>query len=161
MIISFDKNSTSAVRSWLRRNGFNCGCGIGHSFCYSPDTHRIEVPKTYKTNILDTYLIEYLSDKGMKCENIEALTITILHEVGHSETIRLFSEKEFQKDMEEKFRIETKLTEKNLKESNYKYWKLPTENMANNWAINYINTFPQKVERLTKILYRNCKIVGE
>lgn len=164
MVIYFSTKTTNAIRGWCRRNGLNCGCGLGgrieKGFAYSPEDHRIILPNVYITNELDDYFVDYLKDKGVNI-NVDILVMTILHEIGHSETVKLFNDKEQKDDLIAKMEININITEDNLKQSNYKYWDLPTEHSANTWAINYATMFPQKVEKLTKIIYNNCVVQGE
>lgn len=164
MIIYFSTKTTNAIRSWCRRNGLNCGCGLGEkmekSFAYSFENHRIILPNVYITNELDDYFMDYLKDKGVNI-NVDILALTILHEIGHSETVKLFNDKEQERNLIAKMEIEANITNDNLKQSNYKYWDLPIEYSANTWAINYATMFPQKVEKLKNIIYNNCIIIKD
>lgn len=160
MIIKFDEKSTQAIRAWFRRNGLNCGCGFinGRTFLYDDETGRVAIPRFYIATELDEALKNHLENKGLQT-SIDWLTITILHEVGHSETVRFFNLKELKYNMIEKEKISFNLTEENELESNYIYWELPVEDMANKWAINYANTFPEKVKRLEELLHRHAVII--
>lgn len=162
MVIHFDDNSTNAIRAWFRRNGIDCGCAFNHyiwekGFTYDPETHRVNLPQNHIGSILDEELIIYLTNNGLTSK-MHWLTATILHEVGHAETMRFFTENELKAYALRKQKISEQLTLENLIQSNYTYWSLPVEDMANKWAINYANAFPQKVERLEKILINHCII---
>lgn len=162
MILQFDEKVTKSLRAWFKRNGFTCGCSFANksfipSFCYNGETHRVELPKTYNTEAIEENFISYLEEKGLSVE-ANWLAMTILHEVGHSETVRLFTKKEQETNARRKMILGFQMTDDNIDEINRLYWGLPIESMANKWAISYANTFPEKVKRLEKVLYRHCKI---
>lgn len=162
MTVQFDRNITNSLRAWFKRNGFTCGCGFenhsyAHGFCYDGETHRVEIPKTYNCEAIEENFISYLEENGLSVK-ADWLAMTILHEVGHSETVRFFTEKEHEINAQQKFILSFQMTNDNIDEINRLYWKLPIENMANKWAISYANTFPEKVKRLEKVLYNHCKI---
>ena len=168
MIAKFDTNSTKALRSWFKRNNLTCGCELcaindeawNTTFYYDEETHRIGLPRTYIVSIVDDVFLPYLREKGL-ITKVSWLVMTILHEIGHSETTKFFTEKEMEKIDFEKFKLSVIITKENLVEINYKYWNLPDEDMANSWAINYANTFPEKVKRLEQILLRHCEFTEE
>ena len=162
MIIHFTTKSTNAIRAWFRRNGFTCGCGLNKhffndGFVYDGETHRVEVPEFYIASAVDDELLMCLKNKGLTTET-SWLVATILHELGHAETIHLFTESELKKVCKQKQKLSDALTEANRIQINRTYWNLPVEDIANNWAITYANMFPHKVDRLYKILQNNCTI---
>ena len=168
MIAKFDTNSTKALRSWFKRNNLVCGCELcavgdtawGNTFYYDEETHRVGLPRAYNFGVIDKAFLSHLKERGLTTE-VNWLVMTILHEIGHSETVRFFTEKEMKKIGYEKFLLSIKITKENLVETNCKYWNLPDEDMANRWAINYANTFPEKVKRLEKVLLSHCEFTEE
>lgn len=163
--VTFDANTTKALRNWFKANGFPCGCGLlspietifGCGFCFDAETNRVKLPRVYESDFIEDNFVDYLKKNGLKT-NVHWLAMTILHEVGHAHTINLFNERELKATQKAKIAISENENYKTQLEENLDYWALPVEDLANKWAITYANTFPGKTERLGKLLFRHCVI---
>lgn len=153
MTITLDEKATDAIRSWFKRNGIDCGCGFGAEFYYLKNEHKICIPKVYEVSPADKFFALHINKMGLK-ENVHWIVMSILHEVGHSETVKYFTARDLKQNAFDKLAIQMQINENNYEKMCYKYWELPIENIANKWAITFANTFPKKIESLTKIILR-------
>lgn len=145
----FTKSTTKAIRKWLKDNGFNVSCRLGNEMVFDPNIDSIIVSKEYDTSA-DGYFMEFLREYGLT-NDFDAITLSILHELGHAETEHLFSEEEWNNDMviKAEFANQEVIDER---EYNYKYWKTNVEFSANLWVIMYVKAFPEKVNQLEDII---------
>ena len=107
--------------------------------------------------ITDIWFNEYIRDTfryivGNTVEDI--FLISVLHEVGHRETIDFIPDKVYNKCLIEKGKIQTALenaeTETEMKKIEYKYFALTDENQATEWAVNYARKHRKKVKKMQK-----------
>lgn len=76
----------------------------------------------------------------------DIFTLSVLHEIGHIETMKKFSQKQIDKDFEKKDEI----SDWSLysKRSHFCYFALPTEIAASRWAVDWAKKHPKKYEAL-------------
>ena len=156
MEITFNKKTVKAINKWLKRNGFAAKCVFvkGDELAYDPNDNIILVAKHYLDEP-DTFFMRCLRNLGLTGD-FDAVTLSILHELGHSQTCPMFTEKEWEKCVVEKFAIAVN-TEPMSEEGLLKYWEVADEYAANNWAVMFVKCFPKKVEKLEKIIEENVK----
>lgn len=145
----FTKDTTKAIRKWLKKNGFNTTCVFGSEFEYDPTTNKIEMPKVYD-NEFDTDFIHCLRELGLKYD-FDCITLSILHELGHHETEKYFSEDEWDMCALEKMALEMSEDISSQSEFLKYYWNVANEKSANVWLVNYVNLFSDKVQELENI----------
>ena len=78
---------------------------------------------------------DFFYSLGCKVE-ADVFILSILHEIGHSQTLRYLSDEEYNYSQDRKAE----------KLSNYEYFNLPDEIEATKWAVNYLNENADKVE---------------
>jgi len=156
MEITFNKKTVKAINKWLRRNGFGAECVFvkGDELAYDPNDDTILIAKHYNDEP-DTLFMKCLRDLGLTGD-FDATTLSILHELGHSQTSPMLSRKEWEKCAWEKF-VLSATTDPTSDESRFKYWEIADEYAANNWAVMFVRCFPKKVEKLEKIIEENVK----
>lgn len=152
--------TTKAIRAWLRANNIKVGCRLGKCFEYEPNEHFIVTAREYD-DCVDKMFVNWLCKHGLNNEIVKdasnIIALSVLHEIGHAETVKLFSDAEYMVDAIVK---EIKVPNcKTYEQALEMYWNTPTETAANLWAIMYANTFPSKFASLSAIL--NKTIVWE
>lgn len=154
-MLGFTKETIKPVRKWIKENGFSVGCRLTEKeFFYDSFSNAIYLPKGYTDEETDPFFKAFLVENGLKNENLNAVTLSILHELGHAETDHLFTETEWAFDAMMKIENDEHALEKypTAKDYLYAYWNNLTEKSANNWAIMYANTFENKTEILNEII---------
>ena len=154
-MVGFSKESIKAIRKWIRESGFSVGCRLTEKeFFYDSFQNAIFLPKNYADEETDPFFKAFLLENGLKNADLNVITLSILHELGHAETDHLFTEEEWALDTLLKINNDENALEKyaNAKEYLYTYWNTLTEKSANNWAIMYANTFEMKTEKLNEIV---------
>lgn len=147
----FTPQTTKAIRAWLKENNFHVGCRLGKVMSFDPEGHYLIMPYDYD-DCIDLYFMQFLQEHGLDGAPC-VYAMSVLHEIGHSETENLFNEEEWDMDYLIKMVIPNKY--KDTKECLYHYWNTRTELAANLWAIMYANTFPEKVSSLSLIIKQN------
>lgn len=78
--------------------------------------------------------------------------ISLLHEIGHLNTIDTLTDKEYNRCLKQKERIAKGLDKANTPEEekrlNYFYFLLEDEYRATEWAINYAKKHPKKIRKM-------------
>lgn len=143
----FEKGLTKELRHWLKDNGFAVGCRWGKEWAFEPEENYITIPKVYDSDSDDDF-IHFLRSNGL-ANDFDCITLSMLHEIGHFETMPYFTNEEWENDALVKCVYE--LSETDYSEYLYKYWNTQTEYSANMWAIMYVKAFSSKVEELEDI----------
>lgn len=73
---------------------------------------------------------------------------SLFHEVGHHETIDMWSDEEQEEFDRIKDELEKEYGKEKDKSLSYKYFSLPDEFEATCWAAEYMRTYPEKVKQL-------------
>lgn len=83
---------------------------------------------------IDKYFQEFVEQLEPKCKNINPFLLSILHEIGHIETWT-------EEDLEEKHflynMLQMNYKDSDIKEYNNMYFRIPLEQNATEWGINY------------------------
>lgn len=147
MEIRFNKKSVKAINKWLRKCGFEAECVLVKKgdLEFDPNDNLILVPKTYNDEP-DASFMKCLRRLGLTSD-YDAVTLSILHELGHSETYPLFTDKEWIRCSLDKFAVN----------DCFEYWNIKDELAANRWAVMYADSCTNKVEKLEKIIEENVK----
>ena len=154
-MVGFSKESIKAIRKWIKESGFSVGCRLTEKeFFYDNFQNAIFLPKNYADEETDPFFKAFLLENGLKNADLNVVTLSILHELGHAETEHLFTDTEWTFDAMLKISIDENAIDKfaNAKEYLYAYWNTLTEKGANNWAIMYANTFETKTQILNEIV---------
>ena len=134
---------------WLKKYGFAARVrGVDEDFFwYHDDTisysffFPVDAAKNWKM------LMEEL-----KCEyTIDLFFTAFLHELGHSHTYHWFDEDEIQ-EYNETCRLIAEEPSSFAESLEYVYTHLPIEYEASTWAVNYINTYPERVKELVDLV---------
>ena len=146
MKITFTKKSVKAINKWLKKCGFETRCVIekGGEMQFDPNDNLIILPKDYDDEP-DTLFMKCLRDLGLTSD-FDTVTLSILHELGHSQTAPLFTRKEWIACSLQKMFIP------GGEEGYFEYWKVKDELMANKWAVTYADFFGKKVQKLENII---------
>ena len=145
-----NRQTTQAIRQWLKKYNFDSKCQLGNDFECIPDTHTIIVNRNYNS-YADTEFMHCLRNLGLKY-NFDCITLSVLHELGHSETEHLFSEDDWAICAVQKFVLYDKSSTMPFETYINKYWEIKDEKMANIWLVNYVNNFAENVAELEKNL---------
>ena len=89
--------------------------------------------------------------------DIDLFYTAFLHEVGHSKTYFGFSEEEVH-EYDETLRLMDDEPNSFAEGINYTYSHLPIEYEATRWAVNYINTYPERIKELVDIVGKAVKL---
>lgn len=156
MKIKFTKKSVKAINSWLARYGFNTVCILrnGGTLQFDPNENEILIPRAYNSDY-DSEFVKFLRNLGLT-SNIDAVTLSILHELGHAQTMDYFTRKEWEWCSVQKAvwaGIHSEADEEYL----FGYWNFEDELAANNWLVLYTKSFEKKVQKLEEIIEMNVK----
>lgn len=153
MTIKFTLDTTKAIRKWLKKNGFSATCrltkGANAELQYDPNCNFIYVPVDYDDS-LDELFLGWLRRHGLSPDiNIDRATLSILHELGHSETFKYFTEDEWFEcaALKELMYVNEEMTDEERGEY---YWGMKDEYAANMWLIMFAKAFPDKVKKLSE-----------
>ena len=146
-MVRFDKGTTKALRQWLKENGFAVGLRLGKEWAFEPEENYIIIPRIYDDES-DFAFIRFLRSLGLN-NDFDCITLSLLHELGHFETMHLFSEEEWENDALIKCVYEWNATD--YEEYLFNYWNTATEYSANTWAVMYVRAFTDKVNELEDI----------
>ena len=137
------------LNHWLKKYGFDARVrGVDEDFFwYHDDTisYSFFFPTTAAQNWAK--LMEEL-----KCKyTVDVFFSAFLHELGHSHTYHEFNDDEIQEHNEicRLIAEEPSLFTESL---DYVYTHLPIEYEASRWAVNYINTYPERVKELVDLV---------
>ena len=156
MKITFTKKSVKAINKWLKRNGFNTTCTFvkGDELAYDADDDLILIPKHYNSEP-DSLFVKCLRNLGL-ASDFDAVTLSILHELGHAQTFPLFTLNEWNAFDVKK--LQMSIVGDPEEDSFYTdYWEVKDELAANTWATMYANLFENKVQKLENIIEENVK----
>jgi len=147
-MVRLGKNTTKAIRKWLAKYGYTVGCRLNREFLYEPDDNYIGIQRVYDS-LWDTDFMACLRGLGMK-SNFDTITLSILHELGHYETMPDFTEEEWENDnILKQILIDSA---DNQHELNIKYWATSTEKVANEWAVYMADNRSKQVQELEDII---------
>ena len=126
---------------------FECHAELGSDFCYWQDSNLI----WYTPAVIDKdaeYFMEYWHSLAPEII-IDPFLASLLHEVGHNETLHWLTEDEVHYCEDEKTEISWQLgsctSAKEQKDCYFQYFALPDEKEATNWAIDYVRNHTQQV----------------
>lgn len=122
----------SKVNKFLAPFGLKSVFGL--DFAYLTENEVVQFP-VFMTERVDNIFAEWLKDT-FNFDVPNMFIFSLLHEVGHHYTIDDFDDKDFEKDEKRKAKISENL-EKDYKKYSRKYFALPIEYSANEWAVNY------------------------
>lgn len=151
MSIKFTLDTTKAIRKWLKKNGFSATCrltrGANAELQYDPNYNLIYTPVRYDDS-LDELFTSWLTRHGLETD-LDCITLSILHELGHSETFKYFTEEEWFEcaALKELMYVNEDMTDE---ERGDYYWNMKDEYAANMWLIMFIKAFPDKAKKLSE-----------
>lgn len=160
MKFKFTKKSINAINKWLAKYGFDTECVLVRGdgdLEYNSDENEIYIPRVYDfdTEGYDSWFMKFLRGIGLTAD-FDAVTLSILHELGHAQTTDLFGTKEWNWCAAQKV-IWAGIHDGPSEEYMFGYWNFEDELAANNWLILYTKSFPQKVQNLEDILEQTVK----
>ena len=97
--------------------------------------------------------------------DIELFVISVLHEMGHHKTIFSMSDELYNFSEDEEKRINIELTKHDTDEVYSRYFYLPAEIIATDWAMKWVKKHPKKFAKLSSEVQallndfyaKNCK----
>ena len=154
-----------AFNHWLKKYGFDARVrGLDTDFFwYHDDT--ISYAFAFAEASANNWCA-LLEELGCQYE-VDIFYSAFLHEVGHSCTYYAFEEEEIE-ECEEIHRLICEEPNTFADTPEYVYTHLPVEYEATRWAVNYINTYPERIKELVRLVgkavrnfYRINEIVEE
>ena len=145
------------LNRWLRRYGFEAECVYKKNgvFQYDPNSDVITIPGNYNGDDYDSLFMRFLRSHGLT-PDFDAITLSLLHELGHSQTQNLMTDEESEEcDVIKSIYAIT--IDEDSDDFQFKYWEVKDEFMANTWAIMYANCFLNKVQNLENIFEKYVK----
>lgn len=126
---------------------FECHAELGSDFCYWQSSNLI----WYTPAIIDKdakYFMEYWHSLAPEI-TINPFLASLLHEVGHNETLHWLTEEEVHYCEDEKVEISWRLdvctSTEEQKNYYFQYFTLPDEKEATDWAIDYVRNHTQQI----------------
>lgn len=137
-----------ALNSWLKKYDFDVRArGLDDGFYWYCQDDTIGYNFTAST-LQDETWINLLNTLGLKY-TIDSFWTIFLHEVFHSETYHYFTKEEL-----DNYSKEVRLLGEHpelFEDPIETYYHLPVELIATESAVEYINTYPERIEELSKI----------
>lgn len=148
----FTKKSILQLNKFFSKYGIDCTCEFGDELKYEPSDLCIVIEKKYDSSI-DEFFVSYLTNLGLE-KKVDAIVLSILHELGHHYTCNQFTEFEWRID---NLRKDTQIYLGDKKDPSneeilFGYWDCPTERCAQEWVVNTCRECPEFVEELERIL---------
>ena len=143
------------LNHWLKKYGFSARIrGVETDFFwYHNDT--ISYSFFFPQEAVDNWT-SLLEELGCKYD-IDLFYTAFLHEVGHSKTYFDFTEEEIQ-EYDETLRLIDDEPASFAEGIDYVYSHLPIEYEATRWAVNYINTYPERIKELVDLVGKAVKL---
>lgn len=156
MKITFNEKSIEAINKWARKHGFNTEYIFVKSgdLEFDPNENEVTVPRAYDSNY-DSSFMKFLRGIGLTSD-FDAVTLSILHELGHAQTMDLFTTKEWKWCAAQKI-ILAGISDGPDEDYLFTYWNIEDELAANNWLVLYTKSFPKKVQELENIIEATVK----
>lgn len=126
-----------AVDKWLTKNGFNVKAVYDKDESYYDGVNDVIHLCMIKPLHMDQY-IKYIHKLGIQKE-LNWLTLTLLHELGHNQTLDYLNEFDYWIDWMRYLTETTGFTNTGMKIKVWLYLHLPVESEATKWSVNYIN----------------------
>lgn len=144
-----------AFNHWLKKYGFNARVrGVDEDFFWYHDntiSYSFFFPAVAAENW--TRLMEELN-----CEYaIDEFYSAFLHELGHSHTYWNFDDEELD-EYYETLELMNKEPSSFAEGIEYVYTHLPVEYEASRWAVNYINSYPERVKELVDLVGKAVRL---
>lgn len=146
----FNKVVDKFVSKW------DCSARVGTEFAYFYLTNEISW-SLLVTEDADKYFQSFLN-KNFPDITADTFIWSLLHEVGHHETIDDWTEEEQEFFDSEKERIDELYRQSTNKDLSYLYFNLPDEYAATCWAADYIRENPEEIEALLEELREVAKV---
>ena len=157
MEIKFSKKIIKPLNKWLAQNGFNTECVFEKDgvFQYDPNDNIIIIPGTH-IDEPDSLFMKCLRGLGL-ISDFDTITLSFLHELGHAQTLDLFTDKESAKcdDIKREYQF---TIDEDSDDFYLEYWKVKDELLANKWAITYADCFTNKAQKVEDIFGKYLKI---
>ncbi len=156
MKITFSEKSVKAINKWAEKYGFNTEYIFVKSGAleFDPNENEIIVPRAYDSDY-DSAFMKFLRSIGLTSD-FDAVTLSILHELGHAQTMDLFTAREWKWCAAQKA-ILAGISDGPDEDYLFSYWNIEDELAANNWLVLYTKSFPNKVQELETIIETTVK----
>lgn len=156
MKITFSEKSVKAINKWAKKYGFNTEYIFVKSGAleFDPNENEITVPRAYDSDY-DSSFMKFLRGIGLTAD-FDAVTLSILHELGHAQTLDLFTTREWKWCAAQKA-ILAGISDGPDEDYLFGYWNIEDELAANNWLVLYTKSFPKKVQELENIIETTVK----
>ena len=123
--------------AWISHNGIDdLSIGIDNESHFNMEENEI-VLGVIDIHEIEEWTEEYWNYLGMKWKNLHPMVLRFLHEFGHYHTLYTFSPDELLLYNLSKPVIDLDAAE--AKKDMFDYWKMPDEDAANKWAIEFMN----------------------
>lgn len=143
------KKLNKTISAQLKPFGIPCAY-LGTEYSYFPNNDKIEF-KITEDEIGDQLFIDFIKDY-FNYDVQYSFIISLLHEVGHFYTYNELEEdvQDFCTDEKEKIdkAMENAETYEEVKELMYKYFTLPDEIVATEWAVNFAENNPKVLDKM-------------
>ena len=144
-----------AFNHWLKKYGFETRVrGVDEDFFWYHDntiSYSFFFPEESAENWVELM-------KELQCQyDIDLFYSAFLHELGHGHTYDQFDEEEIE-EYQETCRLIREEPSTFSETLEYVYTHLPVEYEATRWAVNYINTYPDRVKELVDIVGKAVRL---
>lgn len=138
-----------ALNHWLKKYDFDCRVRGADTDFYWYHDDTISYTFFFEQASADNW--ELLMEE-LDCHyDLNMFYTAFLHEVGHSETYFSFGEEEIEA-CNELHRLICKDPYSFAEGPDYVYTHMPIEYEASRWAVNYINTYPDRIRELVNLV---------
>lgn len=127
---------------------------LGEDFCWWPKVNLITMSILFSRSSEQSFM-NYCVSLGLDKDLYSSFGLSLLHELGHVKTYYTFTKTQIKEYEENKYQIET--TEMDADTRNIKYFSLPIESVATQWAINFIKNHTKEYVNFCFAIQDLCK----
>lgn len=136
-------NIDKVINTFFEEEGFEVTATLGTDFAYWYADSYINYALVVSER-MDNLFLAYAKELGLKVD-CGIFLLSLFHELGHHETMDLLEDEDFYQG------------DKNSLDAD-SYFRLTEETEATQWAIDFINSNVEKVEKLAKDLQKEIAI---
>ena len=127
----------SALIEQFAGNEIHAAYGVNYAYWFGMDLISWADKEDQDTNV---HWKKWLKDNlDFELTNDNIFTMSILHELGHHYTQNMFSEEQWESESAAKDNISDEINDDNYEDQQMKYFDMPTERAATEWAVQIYN----------------------
>ena len=145
-----------AFNHWLKKYGFEARVrGVDEDFFWYHHNNTISYSFFFPVEAAENWAC-LMEELGCNYD-LDVFYTAFFHELGHGHTYWDFEEEELD-EYYDTLKLMDKEPSSFAESIHYVYTHLPVEYEASRWAVNYINTYPERVKELVDLVGKAVKL---